>query len=114
MQLFQITSSGAVPFGKVQVLPNTIIIDSGSTLSSIIVSATTSNVSIPRVGTNYNYVPFRFLVDGSTNLSPPTGSFFLTLHNFNYGDGLAAPPPNFFTLQVDPVNGHVKKFHPGI
>jgi uncharacterized protein (TIGR02596 family) len=129
VQIFQILDSGsAAPLGKVQVLPTSIIIDSGSTLSttlsSILGSALaspnvptlvisgTGNIPIPRVGTAYNFISFRFQPDGSTNLSPPTGSWFLTLHSITDGDALDSPPANFFNLWLDAYNGHIRTFRP--
>ena len=116
IQLFEIPDTGSpVPLGKSQSLPNGIIMDSGATLSSLlstVVSGASLKVSIPRAGTNYNAVVFRFLADGSTSLAA-SGSWFLTFHNLNDGDALKTPPPNFFTLQIEPLNGHVKNFRPG-
>jgi uncharacterized protein (TIGR02596 family) len=125
MQTFVIQDSGtAVALGKVQLLPNTIMIDSGATLSSIIGSSQASpaiptatkgsmlNVPIPRVGTNYNSVAFQFLPGGSTNLTPPISTWFLTLHKLNDADGLNTPPSNFYTVQIDASNGHIKTYRP--
>jgi len=125
LQLFQITESGsAVALGKMQMVPASIIIDSGATLSSIIGSGSASpavptlssaqTVPIPRAGTSYNSVAFRFLPDGSTNLSATSGNqWFVTLHNLTDGDAITpVPPPNFFTVQIDPTNGHIKNFRP--
>lgn len=125
MQLFEIQESGGTPvaLGKVVPLPQTIIVDSGATLSSIIggaqssawpqaITGTALDQALPRVGRQYNAVAFRFLPDGATNLSPQTGSWFLTLHSLKDGDGLAAPQGNFLTLQIDAANGHLKTFRP--
>ena len=125
LQLFEIQESGsAVALGKVQIVPPSIIIDSGATLSSIIGSGSaspavptlsgTQTVPIPRVGTQYNSVAFRFLPDGSTNLSPTSGNqWFVTLHNLTDGDPVKpVPPPNYYTVQVDATNGHIKNFRP--
>jgi len=121
MQAFQIQASGsAVALGSVQTLPPSIIIDSG-TLSSIIGLASASpsvptftagaalNTPIPRVGTNYNCVSFRFLPDGSTTLSPPAGLWFLTVHNMT---DTQSPPANFYAIQVDAINGHLRAYRP--
>jgi uncharacterized protein (TIGR02596 family) len=129
VQLFQIMESGsaAKPLGKIQRLPDTIIVDSGTTLSSIIGDLTRTsgtgsstgavlNTPIPRVGTSYNCVSFRFQPDGSTNL-PRNANWFLSLHYASVGDTLSVTGgtlPSFITLQVDPANGHVKIYRPGI
>jgi len=132
LQIFDIPNSGAaVPLGKVEHLPESIIIDSGNidsnkTLSSIISSGKQSDVPtssdgntlqipIPKVAKAYNSVSFRFEPDGSTNLllsSTPGTNWFLTLHKQNDGDGLQTPPPNFITIQIDPYNGHVRTYRP--
>lgn len=67
----------------------------------------------------YDYVYFRFLPDGSTNLplqskSDPNGAWCVTLQNINDPAKPNTPPPNFFTLQIDPVSGTIKQFRPGI
>ena len=133
MQLFQIASTGtAIPLGKTVVLPTNVIIDSGvpnstASLSLIIGQAQASAVpslstsqtyAIPRAGTNYNSVAFRFRPDGSTNLpltNASTGSeqfWFLTLHSLVSGDHLTTPPKNFYTIQIDPNNGNLSFFRP--
>ena len=122
IQAFQIQASGsAVALGSVQTLPPSIIIDSGATLSSIIGAATGSpsvptftagaalNAPIPRAGTNYNCVSFRFLPDGSTNLSPPASLWFLTVHNMT---DTQSPPANFYAIQVGATNGHLRAYRP--
>jgi len=121
MQIFEIDDAGtAVPLGKVQLLPTAIIFDSGADLSSVLgriaaKSGADLNVSIPRVGKAYNSVAWQYSPEGSTNLTA-TGNWFLTLHSQQDGDKLAASqvPANFFTLHIEPVNGHIKVYRPGI
>ena len=126
MQMFQIQESGsAIPFSKIQRLPVSVMIDSGSTLSSLIgaaqaspgiptfTSGATLNFQLAQVGLNYNAASFRFLPSGATNLSPLASSkWFLTLHNVKDGDGLSSPPANFFPLHIDACNGHLKTVRP--
>jgi uncharacterized protein (TIGR02596 family) len=125
LQTFEIADSGtAVALGKMQRLPGSVVIDTGSELSSILGSAKASpssptlatgdalNVAIPRVGTKYNAVSFRFLPDGAAKLSPSTDRWYLTLHGAEAGDGLKTPPPNFFTIQINAINGHIQTFRP--
>ncbi len=91
-------------------LPTAVIIDAGSTLSTILnpsgVTPTTATSTDPRLGsfgTAYQYVAFQFKPDGSTDLvnqtSPsisgttnPTSLWFLTVHNLTDGDSLTTPP----------------------
>lgn len=129
MQLFEVLENGtAIPLDKMQALPNTVVFaysDSGDLgLSSIIDKAKAGDPKkpgaddkaaprLPRgVDFKYEYVAFRFLQDGSTNLVP-TDTWYLTLIGIT--DQLKSPnepPPNFFTVQVDPVSGSTRTFRP--
>jgi uncharacterized protein (TIGR02596 family) len=128
------------PVDKPQLLPQAIIMDQDTTtkLSTLILdrkeltSDTTASgltpIHIATPGTtdpvmprgiklNYDFVYFRFMPDGSTDLPATTtldahGAWFVTLHNIN--DKAGVVPANFFTLQVDPVSGTLKQFRPGI
>jgi len=116
LQIFEITESGSgVAMGKAQRLPPTVIIDSSSSLSTLINNPAQGDpqVKFLRAGANYNYCAFRFLPDGATNLSPTSGTtWFLTLHGNTDGDGLTKLPPNFFTIQINATNGHITTFRP--
>lgn len=129
LQLFEIMDSGsAVAMEMIQRVPPTVIMDSGATLSSIFdptqakslpttiaptaVAGPLLNNPLPVVGTQYNATSFRFLPNGSTNLSPATSSWFVSAHSLNNGDAVATPPPNFFTIQIDATNGHIRTFRP--
>ena len=106
----------AAPLDKVQSLPESTIIDAAPGLSSVVDPAkrtlSAGVDSLPRVGTSYKYVALRFRPDGSTDLLPTAGSWFLTLHDETSGDGLTQPPANFSTIEIDPVNGALKFFRP--
>lgn len=89
---------------------------------------------LPRgVGRNYEYVPMRFMPDGSTNLPPygasgqsagstsPSagGLWFITVHSFSdwerlKSNGNTKAPPNYFTWMIDPTTGTAKTFRPGV
>jgi uncharacterized protein (TIGR02596 family) len=131
LQIFQVLDSGSfVAIGKLQRLPQSVIIDSGATLSSIIglaqqvsqsspsaaIPASDSGsdlkTSIPVIGLSYNCVYFNFLPDGSTNFSSFTTPWFLTVHKLQDGDPCTSPPANFSTLQIDATNGHIRTFRP--
>ena len=77
-----------------------------------------SGLLLPRgVGNQYNYVAFRFLQDGSTNLAPTGTVWFMTLINMTdkgyLGQGTTQYMPfNYFTLQIDPVIGTTKPYRP--
>jgi hypothetical protein len=73
---------------------------------------TAQDPELPRgVKKNYQYCSFRFLPDGSTNLLP-TKSWYITVHLLTDKVNSELPPPNFFTLQIDPVSGTTKSYRP--
>jgi uncharacterized protein (TIGR02596 family) len=120
---------------KPQLLPPAVVMDLGP-LSTIlndasktgaagaspnyIIKPTANDPSLPRnIKQSYDYIYFRFMPDGSTDLPPkstsdPNGAWCVTIHNLNEKQGAGTPPNNFFTLQVDPVSGTLKQFRPGI
>jgi len=130
LQTFEILDSGtASPLSRVYRLPSSILIDSGtsdpqSTLSSIITATSSGGLSpavasgaevgysLPEIGKSYRCVKFRFMPDGSTDLSPSSASWFLTLHHASEGDGLAKAPSDYSTVQIDPANGRTRIYHP--
>ena len=117
-----------VPIGKALRLPPSIIMDSGAggatALSPLLYYATQSGgptapgATDPQlfdVGKNYSYAAYQILPDGSTNLpyaTDGTWSFYITLHLLSFGDGLTKPPVNYFTVQVDPIDGHIFFYRP--
>ena len=122
IQLFEILESGtAVPIGKITRLPMSVVINDGKLTTLIDTEGTTpqtpkqpvdSDPELPRgVKKRYEYSSFRFLPDGSTNLSP-TKSWYATIHAITDIVNDDTPPPNFFTLQVDPVSGATKTYRP--
>lgn len=147
IQTFEISETGILlPASKVIRMPDTIIMNPGipgdgmlSTilgLRNIVLSTKLDPKTDPElargVGHKYDYVSFRFLPDGSTNL-PPTGTtnkdgeesaskgglWYITIHPINdwtrlkAGDNLK-PPPNYFTWMIDPLTGTSKTFRPGV
>ena len=127
MQLFQVQASGvALPIDKLQTLPGGVIFaySESKGLSSLIDKNTAyapkkpglDDKGAPRlprgVDFNYEYLSFKFLQDGSTDRSP-TGQWFITLVGLNEKIiSPEVPPPNFFTVQVDPVSGVTKTYRP--
>ena len=126
LQTFAVSDTGAaLPINKVEHFPVTFMIDSGSTLSSLLAQATEGATSapvltkspqtynIPVADKAFNAVAFRFNPDGSTNLgTAPNGGWFITSHQIQYGDRQSKVPPNFATLQIDPSNGALREFRP--
>jgi uncharacterized protein (TIGR02596 family) len=139
-QYFELNDSGTIiPVGKFQRLPDTIIMNPGLKLSSLLgemperlIKSSDSgfkkdiNPELPRgVKQNYDFVWFRFLPDGSTDLAPTGkaggesqgGKYFITIHTLNdrtRTQSDTVPPPDFFTWQIEPVSGTSKTFKPGI
>lgn len=128
LQLFEVLEDGTyVPLTRVFTFAgSSIIMDSGSTLSTLIGNASGTSTpptrstgsalkyEIPRVGLNYEAAAFRFQPDGSTNLTRQSAStqWCVTLHDVSKGDNLTTPPPNFVTLQIKSLNGKVKIWRP--
>jgi uncharacterized protein (TIGR02596 family) len=128
LQFLEIGDGGiANPVGKFASFPSTVVMNPSAALSSLLkVSATPTSPGVndpdlPRgVNRNYQYVSFRFLPDGSTNLSatsgPGNGKWFVTAHLLSDLPRATAstPPPNFFTWMIDPVSGAMKILRPGV
>jgi uncharacterized protein (TIGR02596 family) len=141
IQLFEIFENGAsAPLDKPQLLPQAIILDSGNggtsgSLSTLInptagnptikanktrsvTTETGGDPAMPRgIDWNYDFLAFRFLPDGSTDLNPNSGStWYVTGHNVNdvVTGSAPTPPPNFFTIQVDPISGTLRIFRPSV
>lgn len=123
LQLFEITENGAaLPLGRFQRLPSSIVMNVGSL--STLVNPQNSRVADrekgdPELGIlpggskwKYKIISFRFLPDGSTDLKPAPPHWFLTIHGIEDPEDVATPPANFFTLQVDPINGSTKSYRP--
>lgn len=114
------------PLDKPAILPQSIVLDKG-TLSTIISQVAGGNAGpasgtpsskdpqMPRnVGSKYDFVYFRFMPDGSTNMAQSGTSWCVTLHNINDVVSGNIPPANFYTIQIDPVSGAMKQYRPGL
>ena len=132
-QFLEIAEQGVPnPVGKIMRLPNNVIMNPSDSLSSLLGSAnadrkvtkgqlTANDPELPRgVKKNYEYLAFRFLPDGSTNLPASLGGsnklWFLTIHilaDLNKAKD-NQPPPNFFTWMIDPISGSSKILRPGV
>ncbi len=54
-----------------------------------------------------------FYPNGSTSLRVPLRDAYLTLIGVqNYQEDLSDPPPNYYTVQVDPVTGRTRSYRP--
>lgn len=60
---------------------------------------------------NYKYVVFRFTPDGRTDLPNTLACVTLVIQQDAVNPGTKLPP-NFVTVQIDPVTGAVRNLHP--
>jgi uncharacterized protein (TIGR02596 family) len=120
LQSFLIDDTGAAtPIGRLTKLPATVLINENTANSSLLKEerdktswpATDPKISLPAVGTTYTAKAFQFRPDGSTSLSS-ADKWFLTLHAATAGANASTLPPNFATIQVDPVSGSVRTYRP--
>ncbi len=138
-QLFEILENGAaLPIGPVQRLPRMVVMDGDrySTLlretmrgpyRTALVDPTAPEMPIEvgerKVERNYEWVSFRFLPDGSTDLPPRAretegaansnsdDSWYVTLIGLQ-DENKDVQKINFYTVQVDPVSGTSKAYRP--
>lgn len=118
IQIFMVKDTGTAAVDKPSYFPRPIQLAVSDALSSFLDSSrpdiiqgrgTDVGVRLPGAGLNYNYRAFRFKPDGSTTLAEP---IFATLHSANMPPRGDAPPKNWFTVQVDSLNGQVRTFRP--
>ena len=119
LQSFLIDDTGAAtPIGRLTKLPATVLMNESAANSSLpdlpnksSWSATDPQISLPGIGTTYTAKAFQFRPDGSTSLSSAK-KWFLTLHAATAGATASSLPPNFATIQIDPVSGAVRTYRP--
>jgi uncharacterized protein (TIGR02596 family) len=140
-QIFEILPNGAsVPVAEMKRLPRQVVMDGDkySTLLSeeyrgVAKEGQDDNTApdLPveilgqRVAKQYSYQSFRFLPDGSTDLTPrakkygssgaPSNSddsWYITVVGLSDLDKPLDQIGNFFTIQIDPVSGAMKQFRP--
>ena len=99
------------PVTKVQRLPGTMIISSDSSLSDMLGNPQTppSGQTIPSLPSGYTYCSFQFRPDGSTTLPSGANNHFLTVVSET---AKGSPPPNFATIQIEPVTGGIRVYRP--
>ena len=138
LQIFEVLDNGALlPAGPIQRLPSNIIMNEGA-LSTLLDDNERKHVKTPspsdpempdtEVGRRYHYTAFRFLPDGSTDLTPsgtqsearPKGdSWYITVHGTHAKKGEGETdgsthilPENYFTVQIDPITGSTRSYRP--
>jgi uncharacterized protein (TIGR02596 family) len=120
LQSFLISDNGAAtPLGRLTKLPATVLINENPANSTLLTlsnktwtppTGTDPQITLPGVST-YTAKAFQFRPDGSTSLSS-ADKWFLTLHAATAGANASTLPPNFTTIQVDPVSGAVRTYRP--
>jgi uncharacterized protein (TIGR02596 family) len=110
-----IDPAGWKPLSRVKKLSEPVILSGDSTYSTLLDAAngnglTKSSENLPGLG-NVNYVSFLFRANGDTSLKPVTKKWFLTLYSEKALSG-AGLPPNYFTVQIDPVTGRTRSYRP--
>lgn len=121
IQIFTVKEDGTrVPHSPVEYFQSPVVISSDIAHSALLADASASGSSHaekapiatdPKLGSyagNYRYIPFQFLPSGLTDLS--SGKNFVTLVVQN--DKPLAQGANFFTVQVDCINGSVRSVRP--
>ena len=102
---------------RVQTLPVGTAIAQSATLSSLLDSsvnpenpATSSDPSVPGLGTGYRYIQFSFRPRGSLDLDITKKWFATVVYLRN--DTPSGTPANCITLLLDPVNGNFVTYQP--
>jgi uncharacterized protein (TIGR02596 family) len=100
------------PIAKMVLLPQGTLISSNTMLSPLLAHATISetNAVFPGRGMT-KYCGYRFRPGGETDLPFNSSDNFLTVVQ-NKDAAATAAPPNFYVVQVDPVNGRTRSFRP--
>lgn len=108
------------PLGKIEVLRTGIIFLADEAHSTILVPPTNYPLSVSghEVLAGFgqqdcSYVGFQFLPNGSTDLDPTASSgWFATMVDGNKSVVVGGTPADYYTLRVEPLDGHVQTFRP--
>ncbi len=114
MQLHWIKTDGATPaVGPVVSLSSWAVLDSSSTYSTLIASATNQQTPTPDASDRLldgNTRVFHYLADGSTDLSP-SSTWSLTVRPASTA-GATQLPANWACIVVDPASGRPQIYRP--
>lgn len=123
IQLLEVQDGGAlVTLGKVEFLPDATVLCADNRSSMLDSETVTQAPKTPTAGDppmprgiemHYDYVSFRFLPDGSTNLAA-NHNWFVSVVATKDQTTSSKLPANFFILQVDPLNGIIHSFRPNV
>ena len=111
------TQGNLLAVDRVNTLPIGIAVAQSAALSSLLDStlnpekaATSSDPSLPGLGTSYRYIQFSFRPRGSLDLDITKKWFATVVYLRN--DQPSGIPANCITLQIDPVNGNFVTYQP--
>lgn len=110
IQFVRIEEDGSqTAVSKMAVISEEICISADSALSPLLMSsnAIQGTANTPANG-NLSYRAFRFRPTGSASSSLGSNNFLTLQHQTAKG----SPPPNFYTVQVNPVTGKVTSYRP--
>jgi uncharacterized protein (TIGR02596 family) len=110
IQLWQYNPDGTqTAVDRVQKFPGPIIVSANTNMTSLGADqAPTSSEEVASLPAAFTYKSFQFLPDGSTTLTA-TNQWYLTVQNANDPGN---PPPNFATVQIEPVTGGIELYRP--
>lgn len=123
VQVFEIDDNGsASAVSRFQPLPEGIVINESSVLSPLIATGGRSKTFLPpgdpktpisgEIGTSYTASYVTFHPDGGTDLAS-NAKWFVTIHpNPPVPTTATTPAGNFYTVQIDPINGTLRTHRP--
>lgn len=117
VQIVEVTEGGLKPAGRLRFLPQGVIVSSVPAMTSLANSAIKSpgDISIPGVGTSYEYYAFRFRPDGSIDIKsrlPSASGYYITIYEDKTTPSGSTPPANFVTIQLEPATGAFSVYRP--
>lgn len=104
----------AIPLGNPLFFPAPVIISSGSSASALLASPALPEKSgesappIGEIGNAYDYRSIHFASNGSAAISTSENHFTLVLQD----DKKLEDGANYFTIQINPITGMVRRFRP--
>ena len=110
------SETNPVPLTKFISFPTSLIADSSSVTYATLLSGTAASLNGTATLTSpagaYTYEGFTYKSDGSTDLATkgPGGDTWFVLVRSE--QDTAAPPKNYFIVQIDPINGRTATFRP--
>lgn len=124
VQLLEVLESGVpVPIGNTEFFPQGIVLCADQRSSLLDPQGQPprtpskpdrTDPGLPRgIEKDYEFVSFRYLPNGSTDLAA-NYSWFMTLVTERDQSTNKDLPANFFLLQIDPVSGKAKEFRPTV